>query len=150
MSTIDPVVIVREMAAPPESAWRALVEPDLVERWFTSASPVGNPGDAYRLDFGDSAIDGAITEVVPGRRLGYTWSWADAESRQVTHVTWDVEATPGGGSRVTLRHGGWDEAGADEASRDDHEAYWRGYLDDLADLLASDPAADASGTDTAD
>jgi uncharacterized protein YndB with AHSA1/START domain len=150
MSVIDPIVIVRETAATPEAAWRALVEPDLVARWFTSAGPVGSAGDPYRLDFGDSVIDGVITEIVPGRRLGYTWRWADTEPPQETVVTWEIEALRDGGSRVIVRHGGWDEAGADESSRDDHAAYWSGYLDDLADLLASDPAADASGTDTAD
>ncbi len=148
MSAIDPIVIVRETAAPPEAAWRALVEPELVERWFTTASPVGNAGDPYRLDFGDSVVDGVITEIVPGRRFAYTWSWADAEPRQETLVTWEIEATRGGGSRVILRHGGWSEAGADEVSRDDHAAYWSGYLDDLADLLTSVPGANASDADT--
>jgi hypothetical protein len=51
-------------------------------------------------------------------------------------VSWSIEPLDEGGSRVTLTHAGWAEAGADEAIRDDHEAYWSGYLDDLAAILA--------------
>ena len=50
-------------------------------------------------------------------------------------VTWTVEPLPGGGTRVKLVHDGWAEAGVDEASRDDHEGYWSGYLDDLVAIL---------------
>ena len=135
MTPIEPIVIVRDTAASPEAAWEALVRPELVERWLTTASPVVGEGAPYRLDFGDSVVEGVVTELHVGRRLAYTWAWSDATPRQVTLVSWEVEAIPDGGSRVTLRHGGWAEAGADEATRDDHAGYWDGYLDDLADLL---------------
>ncbi len=141
MSDIEPIVIVRETAASAEDTWEALVEPAQVERWFTTANPVSHVGSPYRLDFGDSAVEGVITELEPGRRLAYTWAWADAEPLQETLVSWTVESMPEGGSRVTLRHEGWAEAGADETARDDHAGYWEGYLDDLAELLGSDAGA---------
>ena len=58
-------------------------------------------------------------------------------------MSWEVVALPGGGSRITLRHDGWTEAGADEATRDDHAGYWDGYLDDLADLLEGESGVTA-------
>jgi len=59
-----------------------------------------------------------------------------AGSHLLRNVTWSVEELPDGGGRVTLVHDGWSEAGADAATRGDHEGYWSGYLDDLTALLA--------------
>jgi uncharacterized protein YndB with AHSA1/START domain len=139
MSEIEQIIIVRETPATVEAAWDALTLPELVERWLTQASPIsGGVGTPYRLDFGDSATSGVITEIVPGRRLAYTWAWEDAEPRQETLVSWELERLADDGCRVTLHHGGWDAAD-DETARDDHAGYWQGYLDDLVDLLAGDP-----------
>lgn len=134
---LPPIVLELETSATPPKAWAALTDPTRVAEWFTDASPVGGPGDPYRLDFGDgSVVDGVVLVVEPGRRFAHTWAWADAEPRQETQVTWRIDPLPGGGSRVTLVHEGWTEAGANAALRDDHEGYWSGYLDDLAAILA--------------
>lgn len=136
MAEIAPIVIVREAEATPDAAWAALTDPALVARWFTDATPVGDIGAAYRLDFGDGAVEGVVTESTRGRRLGYTWAWAGAEPRQETLVGWEVEPLPGARARVTLRHDGWAEAGADGSTRDDHAGYWEDYLDALVEFLA--------------
>ena len=137
IETLPPIVLEIDTPAPVETVWAALTEPDLVAEWLTDASPLGGVGDRYRLDFGDgSVVEGVILELEPGRRFAHTWSWADSPPPQETVVTWTVEPLPDGGVRVTLVHGGWAEAGADSVARDDHEAYWSGYLDDLAAVLA--------------
>jgi uncharacterized protein YndB with AHSA1/START domain len=93
-------------------------------------------GEAYVLDFGDgSLVQGEIVELEPGRRFAHRWAWLDADAPEETLVTWVIRPLEGGGAEIELVHDGWDEAGADEAIRDDHEAYWSGYLDDLRDLL---------------
>lgn len=135
-SSLPPIVLAIETPAAPSDAWAALTEPDRVAEWFTDASPLGEVGDAYRLDFGDgSVVEGIVRLIEPGQRFAHTWIWSDVEPSHETLVTWSVEPNAEGGSRVTLTHGGWAEAGADEAIRDDHEGYWSGYLDDLADVL---------------
>jgi len=137
IETLPPIILEIETPATADEAWAALTDPDRVAEWFTEATPVGDVGDRYRLDFGEgSAVEGVIRALEPGRRFAHTWSWVDAVPRHETLVTWTVEALPDGGGRVTLVHDGWAEAGADAVIRDDHEAYWSGYLDDLADLLA--------------
>jgi len=137
IETLPPIVLGIDTPAPPEAAWATLTEPDLVARWLTDASPLGGIGDRYRLDFGDgSVVEGVILELDPGRRFVHTWTWTDALPPQETVVAWTVEPLPDGGGRITLVHGGWAEAGADAVARDDHEAYWSGYLDDLAAVLA--------------
>jgi uncharacterized protein YndB with AHSA1/START domain len=136
VDTIAPIRLVLETTAAPDLTWAYLTEPARVAEWFTEASEIGQVGDTYRLDFGDgSVVEGRIEELAPGRRFAHGWAWLDEEPGAPTLVTWEVIPIPGGGSRVELVHEGWAEAGADEAMRDDHEAYWSGYLDDLRDVL---------------
>jgi uncharacterized protein YndB with AHSA1/START domain len=135
VDSLPPIVLTIQTPASPEAAWTALTEPDRIADWFTDASSLGGVGDAYRLDFGEgSVVEGVVRRVEPGRAFAYTWIWADVEPVQETLVTWSVEPADGG-SRITLTHDGWADAGLDEAARDDHEAYWSGYLDDLMDIL---------------
>ena len=139
---VAPIRLVIRTPAPADVAWAFLTDPERVEQWFTAASPVGEVGEPYVLDFGEgSVVQGAIVELEPGRRFAHRWAWLDAEPRQETLVTWIVRPLDEGGSEIELVHEGWDEAGADDVIRDDHEAYWSGYLDDLRDLLE-----DAAGT----
>jgi uncharacterized protein YndB with AHSA1/START domain len=139
MTTITPIRISGETVATVAAAWAALTEPGQVARWFAETTPVeGGAGSAYSIDFGDGGvIDGVIRELVPARRLSYTWQWRGQEE-QPTIVTWELEPLAGHGCRITLTHEGWQEAGADEALRDDHAGYWEGYLADLLDMLESD------------
>jgi uncharacterized protein YndB with AHSA1/START domain len=133
---IEPIVLTATTTGSPKATWAALTEPEKVVEWFTDASPVGRVGSPYRLDFGDgSVVEGRIRALEPGRRLAYSWAWADVEPVQETLVSWTIEAVPGGGTRVTLEHAGWTEAGADATSRNDHEGYWDGYLEDLVSVL---------------
>lgn len=137
IETLPPIILEIETPATAAEVWAALTDPDLVAEWLTDASPLGDVGDPYRLDFGDgSVVEGVVREVEPGRGFSHTWAWADASPRHETVVTWSVEPLPGGGGRLTLIHDGWSEAGADSVARDDHEVYWSGYLDDLAEILA--------------
>jgi uncharacterized protein YndB with AHSA1/START domain len=139
---LAPIRLVLRTPVAPDVAWSHLTDPALVAEWFTAASPVGEVGEPYVLDFGEgSVVHGSIVEVEPGHRFVHRWAWLDAEPRQETQVSWMVRPLEGGGSEIELVHEGWDEAGADEAIRDDHEAYWSGYLDDLRELL--EDAADS-------
>lgn len=133
---VPPIDLAIETAADPATAWHALTDPEVVAAWFTSATPLGEAGSTYRLDFGDgSVVLGLVLEVEPGHRFVHGWVWDGAEPGDETVVTWSVEALPGGGARVRLVHDGWDEAGAGRAARDAHEGYWTGYLEDLRVLL---------------
>lgn len=135
MGDIEPIVIARETAASPAVTWRAVTDPEIVMQWFTDATPATGVGAPFRLDFGDSEVIGVVTALDPPRTLGYTWAWKGHLPAQETLVTWTVEPAEGGGSRVTLTHGGWTAAGADASTRDDHAEYWEDYLDQLVELL---------------
>ena len=138
MTTVKPAPIELSIETPadPEAAWEAITDPDRVAEWLTDASPVGHPGDPYRLDFGDSVVDGTVVELEPGRVFSHTWTWEGDEDAPQTLVTWRIEAVPGGGSLVELVHDRWPETTSDDTSRDDHLGYWQAYLEDLLALLS--------------
>ncbi|MFP5343017.1 MAG: SRPBCC family protein [Candidatus Limnocylindria bacterium] len=129
---IDRIVAVPVRAA---TAWAAITDPDRIAEWFTDASPLGRPGDAYRLDFGDgSVVEGEVVAVEPRRSFAHTWHWAGAPDSETTTVRWSVEAS-GEGATIRLVHDGWAEAGLDRQARDDHDDYWVGYVEDLEAVL---------------
>jgi uncharacterized protein YndB with AHSA1/START domain len=131
---LEPIRLSIETPADPETAWGAITDPDRIAEWFTDASPLGRVGDPYRLDFGDSAVDGHVLAVDPGRHFAHSWSWDGADPSEQTVVSWTVEPLGRGGSRIVLEHAGW--ADGDDTPRDDHLGYWESYLEDLAALLA--------------
>lgn len=144
MVTIEPIELTAMSAADPASAWEALTDPKVVARWFAEVSPAAPVGAPYSIDFGDgSGVQGVVREHEPGRRLAYTWTWRGQPDGE-TVVSWSVQAEPEGGSRITLVHSGWTEAGADAATRDDHRSYWEMYLTGLVSLL--DEVAATTGT----
>ena len=135
---VAPIELAIETAADPATAWLAVSDPAQIAEWFTEASALGPVGSAYTLDFGDgSVVTGQILEVVSGVRFVHSWRWVGVDEAETTRVEWSVAAAPGG-SRITLVHDGWAEAGLDQATRDDHEGYWTGYLEDLQGILAVD------------
>ena len=135
-SPIAPIRLVARTPAPPEVAWAHLTEPRHVREWLTAASPVGAVGEPYVLDFGaGSIVQGLIVARDEGRTFAHRWCWLDHDPHVETLVTWTIRPVDGGGSEIELVHDGWAEAGADAATRDDHEHYWLGYVDDLRERL---------------
>jgi uncharacterized protein YndB with AHSA1/START domain len=141
-SRMQPMVIRAELATDRDATWAALTDPALVERWFTHATPVGAVGDTYELDFGGGDVmRGTVLEVVPGERLAYSWGWGDGPDVVRTRVCWDL--APGeDGTLVTLTHDGWSEAGLSAKDRDEHAAYWEGYVAALVETTDEDVAGE--------
>jgi uncharacterized protein YndB with AHSA1/START domain len=143
------MVIRAELATDRDATWAALTEPSLVERWFTRASRVGTAGDAYVLDFGDGDVmRGELLEVVPRERLAYSWGWGDDAAAR-TRVRWEL-ADGEDGTRVTLTHDGWAEAGLTPKDRDEHAAYWEGYVAALVETTDEAVAGADAGEDAAE
>jgi uncharacterized protein YndB with AHSA1/START domain len=75
-------------------------------------------------------VEGVVREIVPDRKLVYTWYWHTMPERE-SLVT--VELKPdGGGTLLTLTHAQF----ADEDARDRHQFGWNGALDKMEKFLA--------------
>ena len=135
------VTIVRRIKAPPAKVWAAITQADLMLRWWgpdagptldvvADVRPGGRFSVVFRLLNGDEHNPtGTYREVVPERKLVFTWEWAGMPEREslVTFLLKPID----GGTELTLIH----EHLPDEAARDSHEQGWNGWFDKLLAFL---------------
>jgi uncharacterized protein YndB with AHSA1/START domain len=132
----------RVLPAPADEVFDAWTRPELMVQWFAPASmttPAASvdlrEGGAYRVemqgpDGGRHVTTGRYLEVVPARRLVFTWGW-DGLDRRETIVTVELHAR-GEETELVLRH----ERFATAADRDSHRDGWSGALEKLAAFVA--------------
>jgi uncharacterized protein YndB with AHSA1/START domain len=121
--------------APRARVFRALVEPDALNRWIATAAEVeprtgGRYSYAWRYKHGDRMVDGGPTKIldfVTNERLVTDWTdWRGDDTRPLTRVAWLLEDA-GSGTRVTLIHGGFSRV----ADISDYPFGWREFLERL-------------------
>ena len=90
----------RHYPVAPEKVWRAWTDPEAVKRWWgpMPGEPVSaaeldvRVGGRFRIVFGgpqgtDHECAGTYKEVVPNRKLVFTWSWPNSTPERVSVVT---------------------------------------------------------------
>ena len=130
-----------EIDAPPEVVFRALTEEKELVKWMpTKAAMDLRVGGVLLFKFHwetrnvDTEVRGTIRELIPGKRLSYTWVAAMRSDRDPSRmddapaalVTWSLEKRPGKRTRVTLV-----QRGFDERFRQDGESGWEHFLGQL-------------------
>lgn len=98
--------------APQEEVWKAITDPATVARFFfgqvrDGTYEVGSPLRIWSPDRSQMWGDDVILECDPPRRLVHTWRSLydpDLAAEPESRVTWEIEAQPGGFSRLTLTH----------------------------------------------
>lgn len=89
------------VAATPESVWRTITEPELVQRWWASGDISDEAGHEFTLDMpGFGAQPCRVIESVRPIRFSYTFTTAWT-------LTWDLKPE-GNGTRLFLEHSGFD------------------------------------------
>ena len=137
-----------EIAAPPERVFRALTTADEIVRWWgaddlyrhTAWTADVRVGGRWRAegkgaDGRPFSVEGEYVAIDPPHRLVHTWK-PEWDGGHVTTVAYRIEATATG-SRVTLRHHGFD--GRREAC-EGHGTGWERVLGWLAGHLQPAPA----------
>jgi uncharacterized protein YndB with AHSA1/START domain len=100
----------------------AIFEPTVGGRFMIHGRSAGS-GEDHR-------VSGIVREVIPNRKVVYTWSWQSTPERE-SLVT--VEFKPDGdGTLFTLTH----EQFFDESARDRHTMGWTSAIDKLESYLA--------------
>ena len=130
-----------EIDAPPDAVYRALTDEKELVRWMpTEAKMDPRIGGTLRFRFRwearnvDTEVVGRIVELVPGKKVAYTWvaamrsdrAPARMEDAPTALVTWSLEELPGRRTRVTLV-----QKGFDERFRQDGEGGWEHFLAQL-------------------
>jgi uncharacterized protein YndB with AHSA1/START domain len=139
------VVLSRRFAAPPERVFRAWVEPEQLVRWqfpdrgtrLEVAAFDAQRGGAYEFRFhaADGRIDtvrGSFIELVPPKRLVFTWRWDTNDPDGGVESRVSVDLVPdGGGTRLTVSHERLPTANSCRR----HQLGWTGALGHLAELF---------------
>jgi uncharacterized protein YndB with AHSA1/START domain len=131
----EPVTCEVLVAAPPEEVFGWFVRPELLVRWIgIDAQLDPRPGGRFRFEVTDGQwCSGRYLEVVPGRRVVFTWGW-DSGAIPVppgsSTVTVELLEHPDG-TLVRLAHRDL----APEARRL-HEEGWSRFLPRLAAVAA--------------
>lgn len=140
----DELRISRDLDAPPELVFRLWTDPMHVVRWM---GPDGFDCPSFELDlreggawrgcirsaeYGENWMSGVYREIIPGRRLVFTFTWDDGPE---TLVTIDFEALDGGRTRQTFHQTPFETV----ETRDSHVGGWAsafdceaGYLEQIA------------------
>ncbi len=121
-----------------DATFELITQPERLRRWQTVAARVDlRAGGDYRWTVvpGHSA-SGTFVEVVPGKRVVFTWGWEEGSELLPGQSTVTVTLRPtDGGTEVRLVHEGL--TSAQEAS---HAEGWNHYLDRLVRAGASGDA----------
>jgi uncharacterized protein YndB with AHSA1/START domain len=117
----------------PEKVWRAWTDPQALSRWFGPGGPQPvalaeldvRVGGRFRVLFGGAAgteheVQGVYREVVPSRRLVFTWTWPRTTPERESLVTIEFRKA-GRGTELHFTHA----QHFDEQVRDGHQRGWR-------------------------
>ena len=138
------LTIKRKLKATAETVFDAWTKPEALKRWFGPSDDMEiviatadlRVGGRYRIVGQEPGgeqhrVGGVYRDIVPGRKLVFTWAWESTPERE-SLVT--VEIKPAAdGCDLTLTH----EQFFDEAARDRHQHGWSGSLERLERYLAA-------------
>ncbi len=143
-----------EIRAPVEVVWERLTDPGEIVRWLgISATLDPRPDGRFRFElFAGQFCSGRYVEVVPNRRVVFTWGWEDPAiplPPGSTTVAVELEAMSRERTRLRLTH-----SGLDEAMEPLHADGWRRYLGRLVAIaegreVPPDPSLPYQGPDAA-
>ena len=144
MSATTPFVIERTLNSPIAAVWAAITESERMKNWYFDL-PGFTPEVGYEFSFTGGPEDRQylhlckITEVIPGKKLAYTWRYDGYPGSSL--VTFEL-FEEGNSTRIKLTHSGLETFGTDNPDLAPHNfaAGWNaiigtslpGYIDSLA------------------
>ena len=127
MSTdLDVIERVIDIAASPETVFALLTDPEQYVRWKgNNAQLDARPGGVFDVGFADgNRVRGEYVEVVPNRRVVFTWGWDSPSAVQAAGSTVEIDLEPRGkGTRLRLVH-----RGLPAEARASHSEGWDYFL----------------------
>jgi uncharacterized protein YndB with AHSA1/START domain len=150
--TVDTKVIERviTISAKPETVFRLLTDGGEYVRWKgESAQLDARPNGVFRVTFPNrtDVVSGRFVEVIPGRRVVFTWGWENNPLVPPGASTVEIDLEPAGtGTRLRLVH-----RGLPPEALATHTEGWDFFLPRLTAVAeGGDPALDSGHHTSAD
>jgi uncharacterized protein YndB with AHSA1/START domain len=129
-------IIEREIfvAAAPETVFRFFVDPAAMPLWFGEQHTLDpRPDGIFRVAVrGGAVARGLYREIVPFRRVAFTWGWENRDDLPPGRSLVEIELIPkDGGTLVRLRHSGLAGDAQAPFTPEDHGRRWTHYLTQL-------------------
>jgi uncharacterized protein YndB with AHSA1/START domain len=104
----EPIILERTFNAPADKVWKALTNIDQIRQWYFKLEDFkAEPGFEFQFEGGPDdrkyLHKCRITEVVPGKKLQYSWRYEGYEGN--SFVTFEL-IPEGNKTRLTLTHEG--------------------------------------------
>jgi uncharacterized protein YndB with AHSA1/START domain len=106
---MTPIVIERSFDAPIETVWQAITSPDQIKQWYFSPLESFKPEVGFETQFNihhggkDYLHIWKVTEVVPGRKIAYSWKYGGYPGDSL--LTFEL-FPEGNKTKVRLTHAG--------------------------------------------
>ncbi|MDQ3501801.1 MAG: SRPBCC domain-containing protein [Actinomycetota bacterium] len=103
----DPIVVTRAIGAPPAVVYAYLIEGSKWERWQgVRATVEPRPGGEFAVVMAnDMTAQGKFVELVPDRRVVFTWGWTDHPDLPPGSTTVEIDLVDSDeGTLLTLTH----------------------------------------------
>lgn len=145
---VDTKVIERTITiqAPPETVFRLLTDPLEYVRWKGRIAELEpRKGGTFRVQFADAkqVASGRYVEVVPNRRVVFTWGWEGDAMVPPGSSTVEIDLEPAGrGTRLRLVHRGLPDEGVGQ-----HAEGWDYFLGRLSDVAEGRPPREPQKTE---
>ena len=133
----------RTFQAPLARLYQAWIEPEMMNKWFhpsedmTSVCSVDlRIGGRYEIQMNSPKgtsfkVGGVYREIIPEKKLVFTWRWLAAESEEEMLITLHFREVDEETSELTLVH----EQFPNLEERDSHAGGWEGTFEQLAIAL---------------
>ena len=138
METLEEIEKTIVVDASPEVVFKALTDEKELVQWMPSEAKMdARLGGEFEFKYHwsarglDTVLRGKILELVPNKRISYTWNAETTEhEKRITGavVTWTLESLSDGKTRVTLV-----QSGVVKQFREDAEKGWIFFMGRLAD-----------------
>jgi uncharacterized protein YndB with AHSA1/START domain len=121
--------------ARPETVFSAITDEKELTKWFPDQARMEpRVGGAVQFKFLEGgkenhSVEGRVLEIVPGRKISYSWTNTSDPNFPKTVVTWTLEPAGDDKTRVTLLHTGFDPK---SKWSDMHDKGWSYFIDRLA------------------
>lgn len=121
----------------PGELYRYWTEPAKLKVWWPPVAAVDpTVGGHYSFGFPEvgKTLSGTFSEVVPGKRLAFSWRWQDEPGVPEQHVTVDFEPRDDN-TLLTVTHSSY----GGETERQEHLEGWQHFLGRLERHLRGRP-----------